>query len=177
MIAPKTFYRNSKENTASMVPVAVEPDGIYPELKSFDHWVVWKAVPKEDGGIDKVPYNARTGKKASTTDSRTWSTFDDVVAAYVRDGWDGIGFVLCSGDPYTFVDLDDCRNPENGEIEGWAQEWINHFNGYTEVSPSEAGLHILVRGKSPHNGKRTLRGKKVEVYSTERYLTITGVRP
>jgi hypothetical protein len=66
--------------TAGIVRVAVKPDGIPDLFKEFSHWVVWKAVPKEDG-FDKVPYNPRTGARASSTDSRTWSTFTEALEA------------------------------------------------------------------------------------------------
>jgi primase-polymerase (primpol)-like protein len=75
--------------TADMIRVAVEPDAIHEELKSFNHWVVWKAVLKKDGKLDKLPHSARSTdepKLASTTDSRTWSTFEEAVARYIRDG-------------------------------------------------------------------------------------------
>lgn len=70
-----------------VVRVAVDPDGIHDELKKFDHWVVWKAEPKKDSDkVDKVLYNPRTKRKASSRDSRTWGSFDEIVAAYVRNG-------------------------------------------------------------------------------------------
>ena len=42
------------------------------ELKARPQWVVWKAVGDKP---DKVPYSARTGRRASSTDLMTWSTF------------------------------------------------------------------------------------------------------
>jgi putative DNA primase/helicase len=92
-------------------------------------------------------------------------------------GYSGVGFVFSSGDPYTGIDLDHCIDPETGEIAPWAQAWVERFGGYTEISPSGNGLHVIVRGKSSHNGKRTVEGKTVEIYSTERFFTITGMRP
>ena len=85
--------------------------------------------------------------------------------------FDGIGFMFSSGDPYTFIDLDKCRDPETGEIGQEAQEIIDSLGGYAEVSPSGEGVHIFVRGKVPRGRKRGW----IEVYSTERYATITGV--
>jgi putative DNA primase/helicase len=138
-------------------------------MKNYRHWVVH---------LEKQPYNPTTGRRASTTDSRTWGTFEEALNAYYETGhWSGIGFVFSSGDPYTGIDLDDCRDPQTGVIEEWAQGWLDTFGGYTEVSPSETGLHIIVQGKTPRPGKTTVCGKAVEIYSVERFFTITGVRP
>ncbi len=175
MIAPQEVYTTEGSRRTAAVRVEVEAGGIHPELKTFDHWVVWKAVPKDDGKIDKVPYNARTGEKASSTDSRTWSSFEEVIAAYVRDGWDGVGYVLTSGDPYTAIDLDGVRDPDTGAVEPWAQEVIENFGSYVEVSPSGKGVHIFIRGElTSKEGKK--RGG-IEAYSMKRFFTVSGVKP
>jgi len=116
------------------------------------------------------PYNPGTGRKASSTDLLTWSPFDCVYGAYKAGRYDGIGFVLCSGDPLTGIDLDGCRDPESGEIAPWVEEIVRFFDSYTEISPSGEGLHILVKGKAPASLKRP----GIETYSTDRYLTMTG---
>jgi putative DNA primase/helicase len=155
------------------VRVPVDAAGVHEELKSFDHWVAWKAVPRPDGKLDKVPYDAKTGAHASTTDSRTWATFDDATAAYQGGGYDGMGFVFSSADPFTGIDLDDVREPDTGELAEWAQKALERFDAYAEVSPSGEGIHIYIKG-------RTIKARKnsiIEVYSTARFFTVTGVRP
>jgi putative DNA primase/helicase len=159
--------------TTPMVRVAVEPDGIHGEMTSFDQWIAWKAFPRNDGRLDKVPYNVRTGDKASSTDSRTWSTFAEALYAYAEGGYDGIGFVFSSGDPFTGIDLDHCRDPETGVIAAWVAPVIDGFETYTEVSPSGEGIHIYVKGRVASAKK----GRDIEVYSTARFFTVTGVRP
>jgi putative DNA primase/helicase len=163
--------------TSPKVRVAVNPDGIPDTFKEYDHWALWKAVPKENNKLDKVPYSAtRSGRKASSTDSRTWATFCEVLEAYETGGYDGVGFMLSSGDPYTGIDLDSVRDPETGEVEAWALSVIKAFpDAYAEASPSGRGVHIIARGKSPKNGKRTAEGRTVEIYSAERFFTVTGV--
>ncbi len=159
--------------STSLVRVSVEPDGVHELLRSYGHWVVWKAEPKENGdGFDKVLYDPRTGRKASTTDSRTWVAFEEAVAAYVRNGWDGIGFVFSSGDPFTGVDLDGVRDPDTGGLTEWARKVIEAFGGYVEVSPSGKGVHIYVKGDVPSR-----KGSGIELYSMKRFFTVTGVRP
>jgi putative DNA primase/helicase len=135
-------------------------ENIPEELRQRPQWVVHK---------EKVPYIAGGVGRASSTDSLTWRTFEEAVQALRTGRYDGIGFVFSSGDPFSGVDLDDCRNPETGELEEWAQEIVETFDGYAEASPSGTGVHIIVRGKAP-NKKRG----RVEAYSSERFFTVTG---
>ena len=157
-----------------MIPKA-EPEGITEllenipeELRQRPQWVVWKLVPG-DKRDDKVPYIAGGVGKASTTDLMTWRTLEEAVQAFEAGRYDGVGFVFSSGDPFAGVDLDDCRDPETGALEEWAQEIVETFGGYAEASPSGTGVHIIVRGKAP-NKKRG----RVEAYSSERFFTVTG---
>jgi putative DNA primase/helicase len=154
------------------VRVPVDAGGVHEELKSFDHWVMWKAVPRPDGKLDKVPYDAKTGAHASTTDSRTWATFGDAAAAYQTGGYDGLGFVFSSADPFTGIDLDGVRDPESGELEDWARTAVDRFDGYAEISPSGEGVHIYVKGRVASR-----KNSAIEVYSAARFFTVTGVRP
>src|SRR5918992_3117818 len=108
--------------------LSVEVENIPQELKARPQWVVWEAVGEKP---DKVPYSAKTGRKASSTDLMTWSTFEEAVEAYECGQYGGLGFVFCSGDPYTGVDLDGCVG-EDGEIANWALGVARHLDGYTE---------------------------------------------
>lgn len=133
-------------------------------------WVNWRYAEDEKGGWTKHPYNPRTGRKASSTDLMTWSAFDQVVEAV--DDYDGVGFVLCSADPFVAIDLDDVRDPESGAIEPWAVKIIKGFTeAYVEVSPSGRGVHIITRGR--HKGGHNK--KPIELYGQDRYITMTGV--
>jgi putative DNA primase/helicase len=135
------------------------------ELKARPQWVVWKAVGDKP---DKVPYSATTGRKASSTDLLTWTTFQEVLEAYENGQYAGLGFVFSSADPYTGIDLDDCVDAD-GEIAGWALEIVRYFDSYTELSATGSGLHIIVRGDVPNRRKGD-----VEVYSSKRFFTVTG---
>jgi len=138
------------------------------ELRQRRHWVVWK-LEERDGKPTKVPYIAGGSGKASSTDSLTWRSFEEAVRALETGRYDGLGFVFSSGDPFAGVDLDDCRDPETGELEEWAAKIVEAFGSYAEVSQSGTGVHIIVMGKAP-NKKRG----KVEAYSSERYFALTG---
>jgi primase-polymerase (primpol)-like protein len=143
-------------------------ENIPEEMRRRPQWAVWK-YEKRDGKPTKVPYIAGGVGRASSTDSLTWRTFEEAVQALKTSRYDGIGFVFSSGDPFAGVDLDDCRNPETGELQPWAAKVVEDLGGYAEASPSGTGVHIIVRGKAP-NKKRGL----VEAYSSERYFTMSG---
>lgn len=148
----------------------VKPEGIPDALKIRPQWVNWRYALDKKGNWTKHPHNPRSGRKASSTDLLTWSAFEEVLEAYEAGEYDGIGFAFCSGDPYSGVDLDGCRNLESGEIEPWARETVRRLDSYTELSPSGKGLHIIVEGKVPSS----LKLDYMEMYAVERYFTITG---
>jgi primase-polymerase (primpol)-like protein len=148
--------------------VKLNLDCLPEELRQRRQWVVWK-LEERDGKPTKVPYIAGGSGKASSTDSLTWRSFEEAVQALETGRYNGIGFVFSSGDPFAGVDLDDCRDPETGELEEWAAKIVEAFGSYAEVSQSGTGVHIIVMGKAP-NKKRG----KVEAYSSERYFTMTG---
>ncbi|HEX2242025.1 MAG TPA: hypothetical protein VHK27_01965 [Gammaproteobacteria bacterium] len=149
------------------------------ELRQFNQWIVWRIEPDEDGKPTKVPYSV-SGHKASVTNNAHWSSFDQAVKTSLNGGnYNGIGFVLTEADPFTFIDLDDpfATNP-NGTPKHKQPDKIvesqiriyNEFASYAERSPSGSGLHIIVKGKVPSGRRRNA----VEVYSNERYMTVTG---
>lgn len=145
------------------------------ELAKRPQWVAWKLVSREgEPKPTKVPYDARTGRHASTTDPRTWASFEEAAAFCASHDWaSGVGYVLSADDPYVGVDLDACRDPRSGRIEPWAKAIVKRLASYTEISPSGTGLRIFVRGDLPPHGRR--KGH-IEIYSHARFLTITGDR-
>lgn len=137
------------------------------ELAGLPQWVVWRTVTR-DGKPTKVLVNPKTGTHASSTDPKTWSTYDHATES--SPNYDGVGFVFWPADPYTGVDLDHCFH-EDGELAPWAQEIVDTLDSYTEYSPSGNGLHIWIRATLPP-GRRRKGG--VEMYDQGRYFTITG---
>lgn len=154
-------------------PKALEAlsEGIPSELKARPQWVCWRYALDSKDRWTKHPYDPQTNRKASSTDLMTWSHFAAAFEAYESGSYDGVGFMFCSGDPYSGVDLDGCRDPESGEVEEWAAQIVAGLEGYTELSPSGTGLHIIVRGKVP----AALKRGPVEMYSVERFFTVSGV--
>ncbi len=138
------------------------------------HWVVWRLETKPgQSKPSKIPYNAKTGNRASSTDGATWHAYEAARAAYERGGYDGIGFVVSEFDPFVGVDLDGCVD-DQGNIADWAQRIVDDLDTYTELSPSGTGLRLWCVGKLP-DGSRNRSGS-IEVYQTGRFLTVSGAK-
>jgi len=150
-------------------------------MRLYAQWCVWRYEEEEGTGkLTKVPYSPRTAKLMSVTDPSTWATFDEAVSAVTNTDWyAGIGFVLSEQDPFCFIDLDDPYalnangTPKHKDPKQILDRQItiyNEFQSYAERSPSGKGLHIIVRGAVKSGRRRSA----VELYSSERYLTMTG---
>lgn len=142
------------------------------ELKERPQWVLWRKELR-DGKLTKVPYNARTGKKAQTNNSKTWSTFAQAAAALANsDHYHGVGYIFSADDPYVGIDLDDCID-ESGEIAHWAREFIDLVRTYWERSQSGSGVHGIAKGKLPPEGRKK---SPIEMYMDKRLFAMTGDR-
>jgi len=155
----------------AVLPVQIGP--IPPELQAIPRWVLWKYVErtKPDGSKvwAKLPMTT-SDRAASSTKPATWTTFEDAVDTLVLGDFDGIGLVL--GDDVQGVDLDDCRDPETGELSELAQEVLARVEGYAEVSPSGTGIKLFSRTNL--DASRAKKEVGVELYREGRYFTVTG---
>lgn len=136
------------------------------ELTTRDRWV------RRAG--DKRPLTT-TGRAASSTDARTWSTYKNAAESVAGVG---LGFVLSDVDDVVCIDLDHCLNPLTGRLAPWAASILRDAGAtYVEVSPSGDGLHIWGRA-DVRQGRKIRRpdGTAVEIYGTGRYITVTGRR-
>lgn len=151
--------------------LSVRPELIPAELCKKSRWVMWQLVQRK-GRWTKMPKTVN-GAAASSTNSATWSTFDEVCDALLMgDGFDGIGLVL--GDDVHGIDLDDCRDPVTGDLTDLANEVLEGVQGYAEVSPSGTGIKVFA--KTNLDGSRTKKEFGVELYKSGRYFTVTGHR-
>ena len=126
-------------------------------MTALDHWIKHRA---------KVPLSIY-GYPASSTNPRTWSTFE---RARDSSAGDGLGFVL-TGDGIACIDLDHCI--VDGVLQDWAQDIVAQCRGtYIEISMSGTGLHIF--GYAIVGTGRRRDG--VEVYDRGRYIAVTGRR-
>jgi hypothetical protein len=160
----------------------VNCDGIPAELKERERWVLWRYVKKK-GRWAKMPFQARCpGRLASTTDPKTWASFDEAVVAYERGRCGGLGYVITRpiadhpdlpDDGIVGVDLDDCRDPVTGELTPWAAGVISSLGSYAEVSPTGTGVKVLALGKRPQDRSQY---PGAELFDRGRYFALTGQR-
>jgi putative DNA primase/helicase len=166
--------------------IELNKEGVAAEMKQSRRWVRWALCDVQDG--DKLrkemkpPFQAN-GKPAKHNDSSTWGTYEEVLAAHEANvplelsstiakdhGVRGIGLVI--GPPFFGIDLDDCRDAATGALTPEAEEWVEELNTLTEISPSGEGLHLWCHGEPPYPEGHRKDGR--EIYSTNRYLTVTG---
>ena len=148
-------------------------DAIPAELRDRPQWVVWQYEQRDDEPT-KCPYQVN-GKRASSTDPATWTTFETVRALSPLIS-DGLGYVLADDDPYTGVDLDDCLNGER--LHPDAAAIVAVLDSYTEVSPSGRGVKVIVRasldGYPRHRQPRMSWGDEFAVWDRARFFCMTG---
>lgn len=156
------------------------------KLQRLNQWVVWRYEVRK-GERTKPPYNPKTGRLASSTDSTTWTSYEDAIKAYERSKgrYEGVGFALQQGSGIVGGDLDGCVG-KDGKIAEWAMEIVRKIGTYTEVSPSGTGLRFIAHGSLPASLKKDLSKEIAKLDSIDkkpgfemyegggRYLTITG---
>ena len=159
----------------------------FPEiLLAIARWMVYCLIPaNDDSKPTKQPFSPTMltmGNRLEDTSSYA-SAVDTLLHAMAygtgeahqhgsRFAGLGFRFEYDSIAPFIFVDLDNCLDPETGEIEPWALEIVNRLNSYTEISPSGKGVHILCRTtRTPLAGNR--KGN-IEIYWRARWAAMTG---
>src|SRR5262249_7117639 len=137
-------------------------------------WVCWKWTWKGNQWT-KPPFQACDPSQfAKSNDPETWGDYSVAVAAVAAGNADGIGYML-PGSDLGAVDFDDCRDPQTGEIDEWAQAEIKATGSYIETTVSGTGLRILGIGSGGeiHRSFRipgTVNGAKVELFrNTNRF--------
>ena len=140
----------------------------FDRLRGERVWVAWA-----DEGGRKVPKSPRGGN-AKSNDPSTWGTYGEARAAIVRNGYAGVGLMLADG--YIGIDLDGAV--DDGEIADWAQEIIDRFGSYAELSPSGTGIHVVAWADPEAVGPvgRADHSAGIEIYNYGRYFTVTGER-
>ena len=150
-------------------------DAIPQALKDIDRWVTWRAErTTQTEKPRKIPYDAKLPQsKASSTDADTWASFAQAEAAYYDGDRTGVGFVL-NQDGIVGVDIDNCIT--DGVIDPNALAMIEWLGAkHIERSPSGTGLRTFGYAPPLERGvKGKIENLEVELYSTGRYLTVTG---
>ena len=139
-------------------------------LRDEPDWVAWK-YEQRNGRSTKPPVDPRTGRYADVSNPATWGSFDAALAVMGQHGLAGVGLVLTGKSDIVGIDLDHCIT-DAGSYSPLAAEVLEFGETYAEVSPSGEGIRILARGELDSALKDDAGG--IEVYSSGRYLTITG---
>jgi primase-polymerase (primpol)-like protein len=155
--------------------MTLQASAIPSSLLELDQWLLWR-VESVGGRPTKVPYSL-DGRKASSVDARRWASFELVCARLQRypKAYAGLGFVFVKGGGLVGIDLDDCLD-DSGQVKSWGQGVVSRFfDTYMEISPSNKGLKIWLRGDLPANlpGVKVADGS-IEIYDHARYFTVTG---
>lgn len=144
------------------------------EMAALLQWVCWRLEPDTKSDRPrKVPYDPKTGRKASSTDAASWATLAQAEDALNRYGYTGLGFVFAKDGGIVGVDIDHCIT--EGQLSQVAQAIVSHTPTYTEISPSGTGLHLFFKGSMEQKGNKNSE-TGVEMYAHSRFFTMTGSR-
>jgi hypothetical protein len=132
-------------------------------------WVLFR-IEERKGKKTKIPYSL-AGKMASSTDAKTWATYDEV-KKYAKK-FDGIGIVFTPEQNLLGIDIDHVI--ADGKILKEflpVKKFIDEAETYTELSPSKEGVHLFFELTEP----LALTANKhapFEAYTSGRYFTVT----
>jgi AAA domain/IclR helix-turn-helix domain len=162
----------------SKLPRALAP------LIERPQWAIWRWTPKPKGGWQKPPFMAtQPSRNASTSNPDTWTDYKTALAAVHAGHGDGITYMLTEDDPFSAIDIDNCRHLDTHSIDGWAQLFMGYaVTSYQEVTPSGTGVRIWGSGNGPSVNRKfslNIDGKDIGVElfrRTPKALTITGYR-
>ena len=143
------------------------------ELATAPRWLCWRLEPDPKGEKPrKVPYDPKTGRKASSTNPETWAPMAEAQAAKDKYMFAGIGYVFVEDSGIVGVDIDHCID-DQGNLNEIAKDIVEKYPTYTEISPSGTGLHLFYHGSMPGKGNKN-SNTGVEMYANARYFTMTG---
>ena len=116
-----------------------------------ERWIDWwrQPVKRKDGkpGFRKVPRIPGTLENARSNDLTGARGYDVARAAALADkGLAGVGWMMLDDLGRVAIDIDHCRDPVTGKVDGWALALLTAAPGaYREVTPSGTGLRIIGR--------------------------------
>lgn len=150
----------------------IELPVFYPEsMKSLNNWVLWKLETGNNGRITKVPYSPKYNGHASSSNPKTWGTYEEAYREYMTGKYNGLGFVFSLDTGIVFIDVDHCID-DKGYFNSIATDVISTMgkDTYIELSQSGTGLHIFSFATIPDAIKRA----EIEMYSSGRFVAMTG---
>src|SRR5262249_48172096 len=100
------------------------------DLAPLPQWVAWREELDNNGRKTKRPYDPVTSKFAHSDNPNTWASRGEAENWLPYNRGHGIGLMFSAiegGLHLGGIDLDTCRDPNTGKIEGWAQDVIDRF--------------------------------------------------
>lgn len=147
-------------------------------LDQYRQFVLFKLVPKADGKLNKIPVNPFTlelfPKGSNWQQDPSVQTDFATASANLRPGY-GVGFLLTPNDPFFFLDIDGCLNPDGKSWSPLALQLVNALPGAAiEVSSSGKGLHIIGKQLGVPEFSNKNDALKLEFYTQWRFIALTG---
>ena len=143
-------------------------------LKTLPVWCLWRIEKDDKGRETKIPYSAKYDGRASSTNPKTWSTYELAQRKLSENPteFNGLSLAISREHSLIFIDIDHCVD-EEGHFSDIASEIIDQCRGqFVELSQSGLGVHIIAKGTIPRNFKNSKFG--VEMYSEKRFCAMTG---
>jgi putative DNA primase/helicase len=128
-----------------------------------ERWCLWywRVIERKDGtkGKTKVPVIPGTGRNVRVNDLEGVVGHDVAVAAVEAEGAAGVGWRMKDDFGRAAIDIDHCRDPRTGKVDGWALAILAAAPGaYWEVTPSGTGIRIIGRLAAPGGGLEAFQG-------------------
>jgi hypothetical protein len=138
--------------------------GVYPpELQDYDQWMCRQSGAKNPYAPWTDPYAPAPCSKCNTTTAECdhsarykwgWTDnsheFEAAKMSAVDNDIGGLVFIQREDDPFVFVDGDDVRDPESGDVHpGFVSILADLGMSYADISTSGAGVHAYYRGTLP----------------------------
>lgn len=142
-------------------------------LATYNQFIIYKLIPKENGKTDKIPLNPYTLEVADSQDKSVWVSADIACSLATLHGL-GVAYVFTMNDPFFFVDIDDCQD-SNGQWNPIANWLCSEFSGAcVEVSQSGRGLHIIGTGVVSEERRKKCKEYNFDIYTSGRFIALTG---
>jgi predicted P-loop ATPase len=176
----------------SKIVAHFNPDGIPEYLKQRPQWIVWGKRTRqsqnallENGKLNRIPFNPRTGKVALSDEPKSWGTYEQAIDAYQSAWYNGIGFMPAFHDGLVGIILNHCFLIGTNRLLPEAELILARFETtFAEIFPSGNGrgngLNIYCFGLASRCGKGEharwieLYGKDLAGRRTNRYICVTG---
>lgn len=104
----------------------------------------------------------------NTLESRGWqnatATLDEAREAISADPSLQVGINFAHQPNLGGLDLDNCRNPETGELSDWVKPILSYFKGkaYADISVSKTGIKLIFKVANSAHAFKVFYGEKLE---------------